>query len=164
MSTSLTLTFDVDRSPEEAAAAINDVRGWWSGNVEGRTDRLGAEFTYTVEGIHYTKFRITQMEPGRRVAWLCLESWLKFAEDKEEWTGTTITFDIEEHDGGTRVTFTQHGLYPEHDCYELCSTAWDQYVRGSLRQHIASGAGRPNSFEGEEVLESLRSTGVIPSA
>ena len=161
MSTSLTLTFETDRSAEETYAAINDVRSWWSGAIEGRTDRLGSEWTYAVDGIHATKFRNTEMEPGVRVAWLCLESWLSFVDDKEEWTGNTIAFDIARVDGRTRVTFTQHGLSSEKECYAICSPAWNQYILGSLRERIETGAGLPNSFEGEEVLDSLRASGAI---
>ena len=39
-------SFLVDQSPAEAFAAITNVRGWWSGEIEGSTDRLGAEFSY----------------------------------------------------------------------------------------------------------------------
>jgi hypothetical protein len=35
----------VDQTPEEAFAAINNVRGWWSGDIEGSTDKLGDEWT-----------------------------------------------------------------------------------------------------------------------
>jgi hypothetical protein len=156
MDPSLTTSFPVDRTPAEAFAAIINVRGWWSGEIEGDTDALGAEFSYTVPGIHYSKFRITEFVPGRRVAWLVLDSSLSFIADKQEWTGTTVVFDVAERDGHTEVQFTHEGLRPQHECYDVCARAWGEYIDGSLRDLIESGAGRPNSFEGEEALEAAR--------
>jgi len=43
---SFTSRFLVDRSPEQVFAAVNDVRTWWSGHIEGDTDKLGATFRY----------------------------------------------------------------------------------------------------------------------
>ncbi|HQT25962.1 MAG TPA: hypothetical protein PLK99_05110 [Burkholderiales bacterium] len=54
-----TTTFSVDQNPDEAFAAINDVRGWWSGEIQGDTDRLGAVFTYRVQGVHESTQEIT---------------------------------------------------------------------------------------------------------
>jgi len=33
----LTTAFTVDETPEAAFAAINNVRGWWSGDIDGAT-------------------------------------------------------------------------------------------------------------------------------
>ena len=38
-------TFVVDQTPDEVFAAINNVRGWWLGDIEGSTNQLGDEFT-----------------------------------------------------------------------------------------------------------------------
>lgn len=152
MDTSLSYTFTVEQTPEQAFAAITDVRGWWSGTITGPTDVLGATFSYTVPDIHWSEFRITELVPGRRVAWLVTDSFLSFPADKEEWTGTTVVFDITERDGRTEVRFTHEGLRPQDECYDVCSRAWGEYVNGSLRDLIVAGTGRPNSFEGPEAL------------
>ena len=52
MDTSLTYAFSVEQTPEQAFAAITDVRAWWSGTITGPTDELGAVFSYTVPDIH----------------------------------------------------------------------------------------------------------------
>jgi hypothetical protein len=79
-----TATFTVDQTPEEAFAAINNVRGWWSGEIEGSTDKLGEEFTYRYEDVHYSKQKITELIPGKRVCWFILDSQLNFVNDKSE--------------------------------------------------------------------------------
>jgi Activator of Hsp90 ATPase homolog 1-like protein len=144
----LTYSFLVERTPEEAYAAINNVRGWWSGNIEGATDQLGAEWTYRYEDLHYSKQRITDLVPGRRVVWLVVDSYLKFVKDTTEWTGTTISFEISKKGGKTEVRFTHQGLVPEQECYEACSDAWGSYITNSLRDLIVRGKGKPNPKEG----------------
>jgi len=68
-SQNLTFTITVDQTPEEAFAAINNVRGWWSGEIDGNTDTLAAEWSYRYKDIHYSKQRITELVPGRKVVW-----------------------------------------------------------------------------------------------
>jgi hypothetical protein len=144
---SFTTTFTVDQTPAEAFGAINNVRGWWSGEIDGSTDALGAQFTYRYQDIHRSKQEITELTPGKRVAWHVLDGYLNFTEDKAEWTGTDITFDIAAKDSGTEVRFTHAGLGPRHECFDSCSTAWGFYIGTSLRNLITTGAGQPNDKE-----------------
>ena len=147
----LTFTISVDQTPEEAFAAINNVRGWWSGNIEGSTDKLGDEFTYRYEDVHYSKQKITEFIPGKKVVWHVLDGYLNFTQDKTEWQGTDITFDISKKRDKTEVRFTHVGLVPESECYDACSNAWGSYINGSLRSLITSGKGHPNPKEKEDV-------------
>ena len=155
MSEHLTYTFTVDRSLAEAFAAICDVRAWWSGDIEGRTDVLDSEWSYRVPDIHFSAFRITELVPDRSAAWLVTDSWLAFTEDQQEWTGTTVRFEVTPTADGTEVRFTHEGLVPEVECYGVCRVAWGEYILGSLKELIESGAGRPDSF-GEGKLDEAK--------
>lgn len=141
---SYTVTFTVDQTPAEVFDAINNVRGWWSGEIEGETRKLGAEFTYRYRDLHYSRQRITDLVAGKRVVWHVEEAELSFLKDKQEWKGTDIVFDIAEQGDKTKLTFTHVGLEPDIECYETCSDAWGTLVRGNLRQLIATGEAQPD--------------------
>ena len=81
-----------------------------------------------------------------------LDSYLSFVEDKTEWNGTKITFDISKKGDKTEVRFTHLGLVPEYECFENCSSAWGFYINRSLRNLITTGKRQPNPTEeaGEE--------------
>jgi hypothetical protein len=152
-SQNFTTTFVVEQTPEEAFAAINDVRGWWSGEIEGRTDVLGAEFTYRYQDIHYSKQKITELIPGKRVVWRVVDAYVEFAEDPDEWIGTEITFAAARTGSQTEVHFTHLGLVPEFECFDKCSSAWRFYINDSLRNLITAGRGAPNAREDRAVAE-----------
>lgn len=122
------------------------------GRIAGSTTAVGDEFVYVVPGLHYSGFRVTAIEPARHIAWLVTGSYLDFTEDKQEWNGTTVRFDIKPADDRTQVTFTHEGLGPEDECYEVCSNAWGMFVNGSLKALIETGPGQPYSFDGGEPL------------
>lgn len=148
MSTSdFTSTLVVDKSPKEVYDAINNVRGWWSENIEGGTDKLNDEYVYHYKDIHYCKIKLVEMIPGQKIVWLVLNNYFKFTEDKSEWNGTKIIFDISQKDGKTAITFTHEGLIPQYECYEICREAWTNYVQESLRDLITIGKGQPSSKE-----------------
>ena len=140
-----TTTFLVDQNPTEVFDAIANVRGWWSGNIEGVTDLLGAQFTYRYRDIHYSKQEITEFVPAQRVTWQIVDSSLNFTSDPNEWTGTEIEFEISDRNGQTEVRFTHKGLVPALECFKDCSDAWSYYVNDSLRPLITSGQGLPNN-------------------
>jgi hypothetical protein len=56
-SQNFTATISVDQTPEEVFKAINNPRGWWSEEIEGTTNKLGAEFTYHYEDVAACRWR-----------------------------------------------------------------------------------------------------------
>lgn len=139
----------VDQTPQEVYDAINNVRGWWSENIEGSTDRLLSEFDYHYQDVHRCKIKVIELVPGVRVVWLVMDNYFKFTTDKSEWIGTKIIFEIGEKADQTEMRFTHRGLVPEYECYTVCHDAWSYYVKGSLRNLIATGKGGPTPREGK---------------
>jgi hypothetical protein len=155
-----TTTIVVDQTPQEAFDAINDVRGWWSGEIEGRTDVLGAEFTYSYKRAHRTTQKITELVPGKKIVWHVTKSEINFVRDTSEWDGTDIVFEIaskrSESGQKTEIRFTHVGLVPTVECYDGCAGAWGFYVNESLRRFIAKGKGQPNRNERRPSLAKSR--------
>ena len=140
-------TISVDESPEQIFEAIKNVRGWWSGEIEGDTERLGGVFTYRYKDVHRSTQQITEFVPGKRVVWRVTDSRLQFVQQRDEWTGTRIIFDISENDGKTHLRFTHAGLVPQDECYGSCSNAGSMLINGNLRRLITTGRAQPDVFQ-----------------
>ncbi|MGA8672568.1 MAG: SRPBCC domain-containing protein [Terracidiphilus sp.] len=141
-----TTSFTVAQTPNEVFTAINNVRGWWSGEVTGETSKLGDEFTYRYKDMHKTTQRVTEFVPGKKVVWHVTAAELTFVKDKTEWIGTDIIFEIARKDGKTELHFTHVGLVPAFECYGGCSGAWGSLVDGNLRNLITTGENQPDVF------------------
>jgi hypothetical protein len=144
---SYTISYMVDQSQQEVFDAINNVREWWSGEIDGRTDKLGAEFTYRYQDLHRTTQKITELVPGKKVVWHIVDSHINFVQDKAEWNGTDVVFEIERKGARTELRFTHVGLVPAIECYGKCAGAWGFYINESLRNLITTGKGDPNEKE-----------------
>ena len=142
-----TATISVDQTPEKAFEAIKNVRGWWSEGIEGSTDKLGDEFTYHCQDVHNCKMNLIEAFPHKKLVWLVVDNYFNFTDDKSEWTGTKIIFEISKKGDGSEIRFTHLGLGPEYECFDICSNAWGSYINGSLKSLITTGKGRPNPKE-----------------
>jgi uncharacterized protein YndB with AHSA1/START domain len=149
-----TTTILVDQTPGEVFDAVNNVRGWWSEEIEGSTDKPGAEFKFHYQDLHYSTHRITEFVPGKKVVWHVTDSRINFVKDKTEWNGTDVVFEIAKKGKKTELRFTHVGLVPAIECYGKCSGAWGYYINDSLRRLITTGKGEPEEKEPGEGTES----------
>ena len=138
----------VDQTPKEVFKAVNNVRGWWSEEVEGGTEKLNDVFLYHYKDVHIAKMKLVEVIPDKKVVWQVLDNHFSFTKDKSEWVNTKIIFEIAKKDGKTELRLTHEGLVPEYECYQVCFDAWTSYIKGSLKNLIETGKGKPNAKEG----------------
>src|SRR4051794_10134601 len=115
---SYTAIIEVTQSAEEVFNAINDVTKWWSKDFEGNSTKLSDEFIINHPDQHYSKQKLVEVMPGKKVVWLVTGSelnWIK--NNKEEWTNTKMIFEISTKSDKTVLGFTHEGLIPEKECY-----------------------------------------------
>ncbi|MBC7388538.1 MAG: SRPBCC domain-containing protein [Opitutaceae bacterium] len=131
----------VDKSAAQVFDAILNLSGWWQGEIVGSSNKLNDEFTYQMGEVHFSKQKVVELVPNKKIVWLVIESKLNFVDKKDEWTNTTVQFDISEVGGKTKLTFTHHGLVPAIECYGGCSGAWTMLIEKSLFSFIMTGKG-----------------------
>ena len=136
----------VDATAHEAFKNLNNVSQWWTENLEGSSQKLDDEFTVRFGDVHYSRQKLVEVIPDKKVVWLVTDSKLNFLKNKQEWTNTKISFEISTEYDQAEIHFTHIGLVPEIECFDACSNAWGQYVQ-SLWKLVTTGKGEPDRKE-----------------
>ncbi|MEO6315737.1 MAG: SRPBCC domain-containing protein [Chitinophagaceae bacterium] len=139
-----TATILVDQRPQTAFEAIKNFRAWWSEDIEGETGTIDQVFFYHYKDIHLCKLKLIEAVPGKRLIYSVIDNQFSFTQDKSEWVGTKLIFEIAAEGAKTRVQFTHEGLVPAYECYRVCYDAWGNYINNSLYNLITTGKGAPN--------------------
>ena len=154
---SFTTFIEVVQSPQVVFNAIKEVKKWWNNeDFEGKSAALNDEFIINHPGQHYSKQKLIEVVTDKKIVWLVTDSilyWLK--NDKHEWTGTKMIFDITTQAGKTVLHFTHEGLVPEKECYVLCEQGWSMIIKEWLFHFITFGSPAGELFKAAEIRNRL---------
>jgi hypothetical protein len=138
-----TATIELKKSGKDVfSSLLNDISKWWTKDFEGQSTKLHDEFIIEHPGAHYSKQRLIEVIPDKKVVWLVTESHLNWLEqNKAEWTNTKMVFELVHEGDKTVLKFTHKGLVPELACYARCSQGWDMVIKERLYNFITNGEG-----------------------
>ena len=129
-------------TPKEAFAGIANVGGWWAKNFKGSALKKGD--TFTVEfGKTNVNFEITEAIPEKKSVWKVTDCYLDWLNDKKEWKGTEVVWEIASKGAETQIDMTHVGLTPDVECYNDCFAGWNGHINGSLNNLLKDGKGQP---------------------
>lgn len=136
---SFTTTIELPQSPAVTYRALADVPKWWSTDYEGSSTKLNDEFVIHHPGAHFSKQRLVEVVPGKKLVWLVTESTLHWLRAPHEWTNTRMIFELTPKGEGTVLKFTHEGLVPEKECYTRCIGGWSMVIGERLFAYITEG-------------------------
>lgn len=129
-------------SPGVVFDHINDVARWWPEEFEGQSNKLNDEFTLKTGETHFSKQKIVEFVPGKKVVWLTTESLRK--PDNYEWTGAKMIFELTANDM-TALTYTYDGPVFDNEYGRLIKLC-DMVIKEKLYNFIVNGAAIANTF------------------
>ncbi len=130
----------VNTTPQKAVEGILQVPRWWTKDFTGSSREINDEFIIQHGDAHYSKHKLIEIIPGKKLVWLITESnlnWLKY--NRHEWTNTKTIFEIKAKGDLTVIEFTHQGLIPEMECYFRCIEGWDIVIKERLFDYLTRG-------------------------
>ena len=144
MEQSFTTSLSIAAKPATIYNALTiDVCKWWTENATCAC-KLGDLLSVHFENDTHWVMTVADAAPCHSLIWHVTEAFhdLQMLNDKEEWLGTNIIWQLDEQKNGTLVTFTHNGLVPSLHCYQICQSGWQHYL-ASLQAYLESGQGDP---------------------
>lgn len=136
-----TVTIEVAESPQQVFNNLKEVSKWWNReDFQGSSAKLNDEFVIDHPGRHYSKQKLVEVIPDKKIVWLVTDStldWLKH--DQHEWTNTKMIFEITTNGDKTLLHFTHEGLTPKKECYDMCEQGWNMVIKERLFNYITIG-------------------------
>ena len=123
----------IKSTPDKIYEAITTQQGiasWWSVNNNAKPE-VGSIYRIFFSGDYFKDIKITELVPGKRVAWEILDA-------HPEWLKTKVTFDISMGKNSAELRFNHSGWREYTDMFAQCSHHWGIYLQ-NLKTYTEKG-------------------------
>jgi hypothetical protein len=118
------VSIEVAKPPQEIFdCLIHHVSKFWPEELEGKCSKLNDEFVFKSGDSHYSKNKVIELVPNKRVVWLVTESIRRT--DNFDWTGTRMIFELTSVGDNTILRFTYDGFVQKNESdrlVQICDT------------------------------------------
>ena len=83
-----TVEIELLKSPNDVFNNLIILKKWWPEDFEGEDIKLDSEFIFATGDSHYSKNKVIEFVPNKKLVWLATESIRKT--DNYDWTGTKM--------------------------------------------------------------------------
>ncbi len=122
----------------EALSTIDGLSNWWTKQTTGES-KTGSIIEFKFDSMGHHIMKVLELKPNELVKWECLGT-------TPDWIGTILTFQLDDHDGKTRVRFSHDRWKEANDSYANCSFSWALFMV-SLRNLCQTGKGEAYGSE-----------------
>ena len=112
-----TVEIELAKSPDDVFNHVIDLSKWWPEEFEGESIKLNTEFVFRTGDTHYSKNKVIEFVPNKKIVWLTTESIRKT--DNYDWTGTKFIFELIPRGDNTLLKFTYDGVVLENESDRL---------------------------------------------
>lgn len=130
------IEIELARSPDDVFDHVIDLSKWWPEEFVGDDLKLGSEFIFRTGDSHYSKNKVIEFVPNKKVAWLTTESFRR--SDNFDWTGTKFIFDLTPVGDSTLLKFTYDGVVFKHEVERLAQIC-DITIKDMFYNFIING-------------------------
>lgn len=138
-SISYTTLIEVEKSTSYVFKHITEVWKWWSKDFKGISSGLNDEFTVLHSDAHYSRQKLIEVIPDRKIVWLVTASKIHWVQNKNELTNTKMIFDLYSLGRKTVLHFMHEGLAWEKECYIRIAQSWDVAIKDRLFNFLENG-------------------------
>ena len=133
------VAIELPKSQQEVFSHLINLKKWWAEDFEGDDIKLKSAFVFTTGDSHYSKNKVVEFVPDKKLVWLATESIRKT--DGYDWTGTKFIFELTPKGDNTILKFTYDGVVFE-DEYDRLVMICDMTVKEMFYNFIINGKGK----------------------
>ena len=130
---------EVSKTPNEVFSNLVNLKKWWPEDFVGEDIKLGSEFIFTTGDSHYSKNKVSEFVPNKKLAWIVTESIRKT--DNFDWSGTKMIFELTPKVNSTIVKFTYDGVVLENETDRLVKIC-DLTLKEIFYDFVVNGKGK----------------------